>query len=119
MCVFYKLSFSLFMRVSSGRFDGIVVLSKADLTGRQQFQTKSSADREHVLTYTPLNQLAHIETHRAELNTEEIHFHGCSSEAKIVSVEKSVKRHLGMHSCVIPYSFIFLFVKAILKFTKS
>lgn len=36
-----------FVRV---RFDGIVALSKAALTKRQQCQTKISADREHALT---------------------------------------------------------------------
>lgn len=76
---------SFYVRVSSGRFDAIVVLSKADLTGRQSFQNKSSTDREHVLTYT---LLAHIGTHRAEMNKKEIHFQASSSEETIVVIEK-------------------------------
>ena len=68
----YSLSFSLYVRVSSVIFNGIVALSKTPLTVRQQRQTKSSTDRERVLTsHTALSlslslSHTHTQTQQAE-----------------------------------------------------
>lgn len=47
------------VRASSVRFHSIVALSKGALRRRQQIQTNSNADREHVLT----SQAAHTHTY--------------------------------------------------------